>query len=130
MRTIRKYIVVDDDPTNNEICNIMLEMVLGKVDIRTFQVPEEGLAFIQKEYSKTLKPAILLLDINMPTLTGWQFMEYYKKFPETVKKQISIYILSSSVDKRDKDKAKANQGIKGFISKPLDQKTILSIAGA
>ena len=129
MSTIRKYILVDDDPFNNIISSMEIESALGEVDIKTFEVPEEGLAFIQNEYIKNLLPTILFLDINMPTLTGWEFMEQYEKFSEEVKKQISIYILSSSVDPRDKDKAKANKYIKGFISKPLESETILSLAG-
>ena len=129
MSTLRKYIIVDDDPTNNMICSIMLEMVLGEVDVKTFEFPEEGLAFIQNEYIKTLEPTVLFLDINMPTLTGWEFMEQYEKFSKEIKKQISVYILSSSVDGRDRDKAETHKHIKGFISKPLDKETILSIAG-
>lgn len=130
MSTLRKYIIVDDDPTNNMICNIMLEMVLGDVEVKTFEYPEEGLAFIKNEFIKALAPTVLFLDINMPILTGWEFIEEFKKFGKEIKKLISIYILSSSVDRRDKDKAEANELIKGFISKPLDKKTILSIAGA
>ena len=129
MNTVRKYIIVDDDSFNNTICNIILKNILGEVDIKTFTVPEEGLVFIENEYVTNLEPTILFLDINMPTLTGWEFMERYEKFSEEVKKQISIYILSSSVDQRDKDKAKANQYIKDFISKPLKRETILSISG-
>ena len=129
MNTVRKYIIVNDDPFNNTLCSMILKNILGEIDIKTFTVPEEGLAFIENEYMTNLEPAILFLDINMPTLTGWEFMEQYEKFSEEVKKQISIYILSSSVDQRDKDKAKANQYIKDFISKPLKRETILSIAG-
>ena len=129
MNTVRKYIIVDDDSFNNTICNIILKNILDEVDIKTFTVPEEGLVFIENEYMTNLEPTILFLDINMPTLTGWEFMERYEKFSEEVKKQISIYILSSSVDQRDKDKAKANQYIKDFISKPLKRETILSISG-
>ena len=129
MNTVRKYIIVDDDPFNNILCSIILKNLFGEVDIKTFTVPEEGLAFIENEYMTNLEPAILFLDINMPTLTGWEFIEQYEKFSEEVKKQISIYILSSSVDQRDKDKAKANQYIKDFISKPLKRETILSISG-
>ncbi len=108
---------------------MILKNLFGEVDIKTFTVPEEGLVFIENEYMTNLEPAILFLDINMPTLTGWEFMDRYEKFSEEVKKQISIYILSSSVDQRDKDKAKANQYIKDFISKPLKRETILSISG-
>jgi response regulator RpfG family c-di-GMP phosphodiesterase len=129
MSTLRKYILVDDDPFNNIISNIEIESTLGEVDIKIFEIPEEGLAFIKNEYIKSLMPTILFLDINMPTLTGWEFMEQYEKFSEEIKNQIRIYILSSSVDPRDKDKAEAHKYIKGFISKPLEHETILSVAG-
>ncbi len=129
MNGIRKYIIIDDDRINNLVCNLVLKRTLGAVETTIFTVPEEGLAFIQNEYSKNLKPTILFLDINMPTLTSWEFMEQFEKFSEEVKNQIRIYILSSSVDQRDKDKAKANKYIKGFISKPLVREVILSIAG-
>ena len=130
MSTIRKYIIVDDDPINNIICKMQIESTLGGVDIKTFEVPEEGLAYIQNEYIKSLEPTVLFLDINMPTITGWEFMEEYEKFSEAIKKQISVYIVSSSLDVRDMDKAGGNKYIKGFISKPLQREMILSIAGA
>ena len=65
----------------------------------------------------------------MPTMTGWEFIEQYEKFRGEVKKQITIYILSSSVDQRDMDKAATNQHIKGFISKPLKREAIFSVCG-
>jgi len=129
MSTIQKYILVDDDPFNNIISNIEIESALGKVDIISFEIPEEGLAFIEREYKRTLMPTILFVDINMPTITGWEFMEQYEKFSEEIKRQISVYIVSSSLDPGDVDKADANKYIKGFISKPLNHEMILSIAG-
>jgi CheY-like chemotaxis protein len=128
MSTVRKYIIVDDDPFNNLLCTIQLETTLGEVDIKTFEVPEEALEFIQNECIDSITPAILFLDINMPTITGWEFLEQYGKFSEGIKKQISIYILSSSVDPRDRNKAEANKYIKGFLLKPLQSEAILSIA--
>jgi two-component SAPR family response regulator len=130
MNYVRKYIIVDDDSINNIICSMTIKRTLGEVNTKTFSVPEEGLAFIQNEYIKNLQPTILFLDINMPTLTGWEFMEQFEKFSAEIKNQITIYILSSSVDQRDKDKANANTYIKGFISKPLTREMILSVAEA
>jgi response regulator RpfG family c-di-GMP phosphodiesterase len=121
-----KYIIVDDDPFNNKIYSMVIKKALGEVDIKTFTMPEEGLVFIKNKYVKS--PTILFLDINMPTLTGWEFLEQYEKFSEEVKMQINIYILSSSVDLRDMNKANANKYVKGFISKPLDFETIVSIS--
>ena len=129
MKTNRKYIIVDDDPFNNIICKMMMHNTLGGVDIKTFEKPEEGLAFIKNECAKSSTPTVLFLDTNMPTLTGWEFMEQYEKFNEEVKNQISVYIVSSSLDPRDIDKANGNKYIKGFISKPLNREMILSIAG-
>ena len=124
MNTELKYIAVDDDSFNNMLCSMIIEDTLGAVDIKTFTKPEEGLAFIENVES----PTVLFLDINMPTLTGWEFLEQYEKFSEKVKRYLSIYILSSSLDQRDKNKAKANKYVKGFISKPLDFDTITLIA--
>jgi len=128
MNTVRNYLIVDDDPVNNAISRIAIKRTLGDVVIKIFTLPEEGLAFIQNEYIESLVPTVLFLDINMPSLTGWEFMEQFEKFSEEIKEQIRIYILSSSVDQRDKDKAKVNKYIKGFISKPLSRETILSLA--
>ena len=129
MNTIRTFIIVDDDPVNNAITRIAIKRVLGEVNTKIFTVPEEGLVFIQTEYAKIVKPTILFLDINMPTMTGWEFLEEYDKFSEEIKKQITIYILSSSVDQRDMGKATTDQRIKGFISKPVKPEVIFSVCG-
>ena len=129
MHSIKNYIIIDDDFFYITISSIALKRALGDVKIKSFTEPEAGLEYFQNEYNRNLKPAVLLLDINMPTLTGWEFMEEYERFSEEVKKNITVYIVSSSIDQYDKDKAKANKYIRGFISKPLDQETILSIAG-
>lgn len=125
MSTDLKYIVVDDDSFNNMICRMIIEDALGEVEINEFTEPEEGLLFIQQNIKS---PAVLFLDINMPTLTGWEFLEHYDKFDEEVKTHVSVYILSSSLDWRDKDKASANKYVKGFLSKPLEFETVISIA--
>jgi CheY-like chemotaxis protein len=128
MIAIRTFIIVDDDTVNNTITRMMIKKILGDVETTIFTAPEQGLAFIQSEYSKIVKPTILLLDINMPTMTGWEFVEQFEKFSEVAKKQIAIYILSSSIDQRDKDQAEANHYVKGFMSKPLTREVINSVA--
>jgi CheY-like chemotaxis protein len=130
MNTVRKYIIVDDDHFSSVLCSMVIKNTLGEVDTEIFIVPEEALAFIETTYCRPLEATILFLDINMPTLSGWEFMEQYERFNQQIKNQISIYIQSSSVDERDVHKASANKSIKGFISKPLDGKTILSLSSS
>jgi response regulator RpfG family c-di-GMP phosphodiesterase len=126
MSTDLKYIIVDDDPFNNMICSMVIEDALGEADINAFTKPEEGLQFIKENIKG---PTILFLDINMPTLSGWEFLEQYDAFSEQIKTHTSIYILSSSLDRRDKNRATTNKYVQGFISKPLDVETITAIAG-
>ncbi len=128
MSTDLNYIIVDDDPFNNMICRMIIKRTLGEVDTETFTIPEEGLAFIQNKYTAVSNHTILFLDINMPSLTGWQFLERYEKFSDKVKMQINVYLHSSSVNQLDREKAKANKNVKGFISKPLNSEAILFIA--
>ncbi|MBK5214993.1 MAG: response regulator [Flavobacteriaceae bacterium] len=128
MIPIKKYILVDDDPISNMICKMVLKRTLGEVETTAFTEPKEALKFIQNEWITVLEPTILYLDINMPTLSGWEFLEHYEKLGEEVRKKFSIYILSSSVHQHDIDKSKANKHVKGFISKPLQPETVLSVA--
>ena len=126
MNKALKFVMVDDDEFNNLIYGMVIEDTLGNVDMQSFTEPEEGLAYIQNVQD----PTILFLDINMPTLTGWEFLEQYEKFSEEVKEKIKIFILSSSVDYRDQDKAAENKYVRGFLSKPLESQTVISIVNA
>ena len=125
-----KFILVDDDDLTNLIHDMTLKDALGeKVLVETFEKPEEALDFIQNTYTENSDPTILFLDINMPGINGWEFLERYEKFSPAVKSRINIYILSSSVDPRDVRRAEENKNVLGFLSKPLSAENISSITG-
>ncbi len=121
MKSAYPFILIDDDPVNNMICQMTIEMVQGKSNIVSFVNPETGFKFIQSEYSEAMhgEPTILLLDLNMPIMSGWEFLERFDNLPLEIKDMIKIYILSSSIDERDKDRSYANKNVHGFITKPL-----------
>ena len=60
----------------------------------------------------------------MPVMNGWEFLERFDELGEHTKKRIKIYILSSSVDKRDIEKAKADKNVVHYLTKPLTKETI------
>jgi len=131
MKAIQLYIMIDDDAINNMLCTISMKRYLGEdIEVKSFTEPEAGMEFIQKEFQHMLQPAVLLLDVNMPTMSGWEFMNEFESFPEDVKKNLRVYILSSSIDEQDKQKANADKNITGFISKPLTQEILVSISNA
>jgi two-component system chemotaxis response regulator CheY len=121
MREPERFIVVDDNRTNNLICEFAIRKYKKDAVIALFTEPEVALQNIKLDYDipEISKPTVLFLDINMPSMTGWEFLEEFRSFGEEVQRQFAIYILTSSVDERDKEKAEADPLVVGFFSKPL-----------
>jgi CheY-like chemotaxis protein len=116
--------LVDDDPINNLI-NRRLLAKTGICDkIIEFLSAQDALN--QIKLLKKEETLLIFLDINMPVLNGWEFLEAYKDFfPERNDK---IIILSSSIDYQDRQKAMEYPMISGFLEKPLSlQKISLQI---
>ena len=121
-----RFIIIDDDEFNNRICTVTIEKIDKNTHITTFTDPLDGLSHIEKEYAKpgNSDTAILFLDINMPVMSGWDFLDRFDEFHESVKKRIKIHILSSSVDKRDMERARLNKQVAHYLIKPLTKETI------
>lgn len=115
------FIVVDDDPINNMLCQFGIRRVDKEADIQVFTSPEEALDLILKNYAYPAGSifTILFLDINMPTMTGWEFLETFKHYDPYIRNQFRIFIVSSSVDERDKERAGNNELVSEILCKPL-----------
>ncbi len=130
MKLPERFIVVDDDRSNNLICEYTLRRFSASTDIKTFLDPEVALEHISNYSTLQVNtPTVLFLDINMPVLDGWEFLEIFENFTDNIKQQFTIYILSSSIDLRDLERADKNPLVTGFLSKPLCKKSINSIFG-
>ena len=108
---IKHLLIVDDDPINNIITQKRLSDAVGNLKMTVFEWASEALHQLE---NKPL-PDLILLDLNMPELTGWDFLEAC----QAQQMPIEIIILTSSIDERDKEKARVYPNVKAFISKPL-----------
>ena len=112
-------IVDDDDIYQFTVMKTLKSLELVK-NIIVFSDGEEAINFMLDNINKESElPDVIFLDINMPIMDGFQFMEEYVKLKPKVGKNIIIYMVSSSVDPIDIEKAKNISAISDYIIKPM-----------
>jgi CheY-like chemotaxis protein len=117
-------LLIDD----NEDDNFYHEIILRETGItRHVHVAETGfhaLDFLQKAQPV---PELIFLDINMPRMNGWEFLERYRKLNIEQKAKVIIIMLTTSLNPADEKKAKAIPEINGFEPKPLTHEMVKKI---
>lgn len=116
------FLLVDDSTLDLFINEKMLKVNQMAASIRKFLDPRECLEFIQSEASD--ESYIILLDLQMPIMNGFGFVEAFQEFHQALQKRFHIFMLSSTVDTGDIKKAKSMEGIIDILSKPLDPKML------
>ena len=121
--------IIDDDPLNNVLCKMVIRRMHPDAQIKLFNRPNLALESIQQEYGKEDSdlPTIMFLDINMPYMNGWDFLEEFTKFEDSIKEQFSIYIFTSSIDDNERSRAKSNPLVVDFLSKPLNNEILTRV---
>jgi CheY-like chemotaxis protein len=109
--------VVDDDTISNFVTVRHLNQFKTILSIHDYKNPLEALEVL-KNLESTLYPDFILLDINMPHLDGWSFLN---KLQELRISSPKVFMLTSSIYPEDYDKCEAYPVVKGFIVKPLDR---------
>lgn len=115
-------LLVDDDEINNFISIKLIKKALLNTDIMAClngRFAIEKLSEIQQKDPAQL-PDYILLDINMPIMNGWEFLDEYKRLNLDPLGKSKIYIISSSVFSNDINKARSYPLVKDFVSKPLN----------
>ncbi len=120
--------IIDDDPIYQLLINKIITMSETDYDVISFKNGKEALDRFKLdiENDKSL-PEIILLDIEMPIMDGWDFMTEIDKALTQKNDKTAIYIVSSSIAHEDKEKAKTFPEILGYFSKPMDSNKILEI---
>lgn len=126
MNKYQTVYIVDDDP----IFVFALKKNLLKIQkfesIINIQNGQEAIDKLIEIHSENLSfPDIIFLDLNMPMLDGWQFLDELEAYD--FRNKLNIYIVSSTIDERDINKAKVYSTVNRFISKPIEKEDLLKI---
>lgn len=119
------FLLVDDDPLANLINRRFLEHAIGHQEIYTFGSAYEGILFLKTLDSIENHEVVIFLDINMPGMNGWDFLRELNR--EFAGQKFYVYVLSSSADPEDKEKAESFKHVKSYIFKPLTKDKILEL---
>lgn len=121
MNVTNHFILVDDDEINNMIASMIIKKATENPAIRSFVCPFEGLEYIEREFANTgeATTATLFLDLSMPMMDGWEFLDKFDKLAPDVRSRIRVNLLSSSDDRRDVVRAGQNRNVSRYLVKPL-----------
>jgi CheY-like chemotaxis protein len=121
-----KILIIDDDMVYRTITSKMIAHINSSVIVEESENGEIGLSNLANQTDLGLR-TVVFLDINMPVLNGWEFLEQIEKSNFYNFTQLEIYMVSSSTNERDILKAKDFDFIKGFIIKPLSKENLQGI---
>ena len=129
MSKLKTILLIDDD----EATNFMNKRILRKLQIAeqiiTKENGQEGLNYLIKADSNNNfpRPELIFLDINMPVMNGWEFLDAYEQLPAEQRGQVIVVMLTTSLNYQDEQLAKEKGLLDGFMSKPLQKEDIIKI---
>ncbi|BDC99249.1 response regulator [Persicobacter psychrovividus] len=130
MATFNNIILVDDDVVSNYICDRIMSRNNYVATLNAFSNPVEALGFLKEIVDKrlwNLLPQVLMLDLQMPQMDGWAFLDKLSALDPLMHEKMYIVILSSSIFSEDMDRANEHPMVRQYFSKPIRPDILESI---
>jgi CheY-like chemotaxis protein len=125
MRTLPHILIIDDD----EIFIFLTKKILQSSGmVESISICRSAIEAIELLHTVEHKwPDLIMLDLNMPGMNGWEFLQHYQSLIPGMKKLPRLYVVSSSIADNDTERARKIKGVDGYIAKPLTTESIREI---
>ena len=128
MKKYNLVLLIDDNEIDNFVAKKIIEKSGFAEKVITVQSAKNALEYLNTENSsKDELPDIIFLDIGMPEMDGFEFLEEYEKLNKIVVNNCKVLVLSSSLDIDDYNRANRNKLVRKFLNKPLSKKSLMEI---
>lgn len=129
--TLKKFdtvMIIDDNTIDLYITSRMILKNNFAANVLNYESSQEALQFIKDNQDAISKlPQVIFLDIYMPLISGFAFLEAFHTLPDAVKNYCKVYIISSTIDNADIAESNSNKDVVSFRSKPITKEFLDSI---
>lgn len=123
----KRIMVVDDAHIDRFLLEKLVKKHCFAEEVLSIESASAALKHLSAQQADTL-PQVIFLDINMPEMSGFEFLDAYANFPDSIKNACTIVMLSSSLHPDDRERAAGNPYVKIFLNKPLNPERLLEIS--
>jgi len=117
MPVFKKVLLVEDDAITITICERLMKISDFANEVISCPDGRQAREYLIGNISSL--PEIILLDLHMGTMNGWEFLEWYQEWADAIQQCPPVYVLSSSLSNEDIQRSEKYGNVKGFIIKPI-----------